>query len=297
MAYGVVYLIIDETNDLEYVGQTTQSVEKRFKEHARNKKSLIGKSIRAHGAENFVVVILKECESPEKLDRWEKYFIKSRNTLFPNGYNFTEGGEGTVGYSFTDEQRANVAAARKGRILSAEHKAKIGASVKGENNAFFGKLHTDEARAKMAIAHRIETPYKNLVAELNARGLLYTALAGIFGLSLSSVSEKIHGKKNFTAKDIAKLEKFFDKPIEYLLQRDDGLAVTLSKRSVSPFNNLMIEMEKHQLTYTALAKLLGISISSLSMKMNNKQIFTERNKKKLAEIFGKPIEYLLQRDD
>ena len=297
MAYGVVYLIVDGTNDLEYVGQTTKTAEERFKEHMRNKKSLIGKSIRAHGVENFTVVILKECERPEELDRWEKYFIKWRNTMYPNGYNFTEGGEGTVGYSFTDEQRANVAAARKGKTLSAEHKVKIGASVRGENNGFFGKRHTDEARAKMAIAHRIETPYKNLVAELDERGFLYTALAGILGLSLSSVSEKMHGKKNFTAKDIAKLEKFFDKPIEYLLQRDDGLAVTLSKRNVSPFKNLLREMEKRQLTYTALAKLLGISISSLSIKMNNKQNFTKRNKIKLVEIFNKPIEYLLQRDD
>lgn len=47
--YGVVYLLIDGTNDWEYVGQTTKTVEKRFKKHTQA-DSYIGRAIRAHGA-------------------------------------------------------------------------------------------------------------------------------------------------------------------------------------------------------------------------------------------------------
>ena len=94
--YGIVYLIIDGTNDLEYVGQTTHSAEERFKEHAIS-KYYIGNAIRAHGVENFTTAILKECASKEELDLWEKHFIKSRSTKIPYGYNFTDGGEGVKG--------------------------------------------------------------------------------------------------------------------------------------------------------------------------------------------------------
>ena len=80
MAFGVIYLLIDGTNDKEYVGQTTQTVEERFKEHKRCKTSNIGRAIRKHGAENFSTAILKVCESQEELNCWERHFIKSRGT-------------------------------------------------------------------------------------------------------------------------------------------------------------------------------------------------------------------------
>ena len=38
---GVVYLLIDGTNDCEYVGQTVQPLAKRFNAHASCKKTLM----------------------------------------------------------------------------------------------------------------------------------------------------------------------------------------------------------------------------------------------------------------
>lgn len=52
--YGVVYLLIDGTNDMEHVGQTTRSGKARFKEHTKA-DSCIGRAIRAHGADMFVI--------------------------------------------------------------------------------------------------------------------------------------------------------------------------------------------------------------------------------------------------
>ena len=91
--YGVVYTMIDGTNDMEYVGQTTRTVEERFKEHAKA-DSYIGNAIRAHGEDMFVIAILKVCYSKEELDKWERHMIRSRDTKCPNGYNLTDGGEG-----------------------------------------------------------------------------------------------------------------------------------------------------------------------------------------------------------
>ena len=91
--YGVIYLLIDGTNDREYVGQTTKTFEERFNEHKCGTQ-YIDRAIRKRGVEMFATAILKVCYNREELDYWERYFIKYRNTMAPNGYNLTEGGEG-----------------------------------------------------------------------------------------------------------------------------------------------------------------------------------------------------------
>ena len=245
--YGVVYLIIDGTNDKEYVGQTIHSVEGRFKKHMK-KDFYIGKAIRAHGVENFTTAILKECESKEELDRWEKHFIKSRDTMVPNGYNLTNGGEGNIpceetraklsairkGVTKSPEHRAKIGAAHKGKIVSDETRAKIGATSRGrhhsyktrakmsakhtgEKNAFFGKHHTNETISKISVKRRHKTPYKNLLHELDARQWSYTHLAVLMELTQSSISNKMTVKTNFTEKDKVKLVEIFGLPAEYLL--------------------------------------------------------------------------------
>lgn len=56
-------------------------------------------------------------------------------------------------------------------------------------------------------------------------------------------------------------------------------------------------MDNRNLSYVELAKLLGISSGSVSLKMRGKIRFMDSEKNKLAEIFGKPIEYLLKCDE
>ncbi|MBR1804992.1 MAG: GIY-YIG nuclease family protein [Selenomonadaceae bacterium] len=172
-AGGVVYLLIDGTNDFEYVGQTTRSAEERFKEHAKA-DSYIGNVIRAHGADMFVVVVLKICHSKEELDYWERRLIKSRNTKAPFGYNCTDGGEGIVGCAEITREKMRKA-------------------NRGENNPNYGK----------ASVRRCRSPYKNLIAELEARKLNYTAFAKLLGLSIAAISMRLSGKKKFTARDAA----------------------------------------------------------------------------------------------
>ena len=260
MAYGVIYLIIDGTNDKEYVGQTTLSIKKRFKKHKQCKKSLIGKAIRAHGEEMFFIVVLKECESKEELNYWEKHFIKSRYTKVPNGYNLTDGGEGTPGLEFTPEhcaklsiaaierfkdptERAKMVMINTGKSLTTETRAKLSVVNSGENNPFFGKHHTEESLAKMSEAHRgntawvgrhhrkeskiklsiarrADSPFKNLLAEMDKRQMSYKDLAELLGLARTTLPEKIRGEKNFTKEQVAKLEEIFGLPAEYLLKRD-----------------------------------------------------------------------------
>lgn len=206
-----------------------------------------------------------------------------------------------TGCSCSDETRARISAAGKGVSKSLEHRAKIAASERG-------KKQTPETKAKLSEKRRGETPYKNLLAEISSKRITYATLAKLLGLGHQTFSDKMRDKQRFTTEQIAKLVEYFGKPAEYLMARDDGLAATKTEeercakisstlRQNSPYKNLLIEMDKHQMTYNQLANLMGLlSSASISMKMHSKQNFTPAQIAKLVEIFQKPAEYLLARD-
>ena len=167
----------------------------------------------------------------------------------------------------------------------------------GEKNPFFGKHHTGENRTKFSKMNRGESPYKNLLKEMDELNITYTSLTVLLGISQANISRKMLGERKFTAKDIAKLVEIFGCPAEYLMARDDGIVVTPSNRGKTPFKNLAKELEKRNMTYTALGKLMGLSHQSISEKMHGKKRFTEKDWAKLSEILNCPVEYLMQRDE
>lgn len=171
------------------------------------------------------------------------------------------------------------------------------ASRSGERNGFFGKQHTDEARMTFSENNRGESPYKNLLAEMSKQYISYVGLAKLLGVSQANLSRKMLGERRFTRKDIDKLFEIFGMPAEYLLARDDGKIMVPSNRGKTPFKNLAKELQKQNISYTDLGKLLGVTHQSISDKMKCRRKFTEAEWQKLSEILGKPAEYLTARDD
>lgn len=216
--FGVVYLIWNMVNGKKYVGQTTQSLKKRFRAHTRA-NSAVGRAIRKYGKKNFRYGIIKSCASKKEMDYWEKYFIVALHCKTPNGYNLTDGGGGTVGYTLSDETRANMSKSRSGKNhpnygkkRPPETCAKISASKSGKS------LSTAHC-AKISAVKRNSSPYKNLTAEPDKRQFTYTYLAELMGIHLASVFRKMLGKCKFLDKDKVKLVEIFGLPIEYLLER------------------------------------------------------------------------------
>ena len=80
-------------------------------------------------------------------------------------------------------------------------------------------LSKTERYEKMSAARRVETPYKNLLAEMDERQISYKKLKKMLGLKGGSVSLKMRGKQNFTVQQIAKLVEIFNKPAKYLMTR------------------------------------------------------------------------------
>ena len=88
--YGSVYCIENRINNKKYIGITTRSLQKRFKEHCKA-ESAIGRAIR----KNFIYYELERASTKKELFELEKYYIAKYKT-FKNGYNSTIGGDGVV---------------------------------------------------------------------------------------------------------------------------------------------------------------------------------------------------------
>jgi group I intron endonuclease len=100
----IVYRATNKINGKCYIGYTTKSIDERIKEHiyrskSKNDKSyfyLFKKSLRKYGIDSFKWDVLENCESKQDCCLKEIYYIKKYNTISPNGYNLTEGGNGGV---------------------------------------------------------------------------------------------------------------------------------------------------------------------------------------------------------
>ena len=94
MAY--IYQITNDVNGKIYIGKTEFSIEKRFKEHCRdrNRRNLenrpLYRAMNKYGIEHFHIKLLEETDNPEER---EVYWIEQMNS-YHNGYNATMGGDG-----------------------------------------------------------------------------------------------------------------------------------------------------------------------------------------------------------
>ena len=94
---GIIYKITSPSGKV-YVGQTIRSFEKRVAEHKRESSccTLIKRAIDKYGDEmNYELI--EENVPQEQLDEREIYWINHFNSLAPDGYNCTTGGQFTKG--------------------------------------------------------------------------------------------------------------------------------------------------------------------------------------------------------
>ena len=187
MSYGIVYLLLCEKSGFCYIGQTVSTLQARWKGHCSYALKLksqweISKAIREHGVDSFKLSILCECESKEELNIKERQFIKEHNSVWPNGYNMTNGGEGPC-----ELTRRKISLSHKGKKLSEEHRCNIGKSLQGRRGAMLGKKHSAETKLKMSNAamgkpkgFRTELHRQNLGKSLKGKWAWNKGLASEF---------------------------------------------------------------------------------------------------------------------
>ncbi len=129
----LIYKIQNKINGLCYIGQTIGPLKKRIAGHLSWGGCVrIYRSIKKYGIENFDISIIDETATTrEELSELEKKYILEYNSLSPNGYNLTSGGNNR--FIVSEESRKKISLSQKGipetektkKILSDAHKGKI----------------------------------------------------------------------------------------------------------------------------------------------------------------------------
>lgn len=110
-----VYKITNSVNDKVYIGITCRPIMKRFWQHC-SKGNALYNSIKKYGKDKFKIEHIATSENRENLGHLESLLIEQYNSMYPNGYNLTSGGEMTWKVSeHTKELLRNKIAWNKGK--------------------------------------------------------------------------------------------------------------------------------------------------------------------------------------
>lgn len=156
----LVYLIENKCNGKRYVGQTTRSLDWRWRNHVgaseRGAPQVINRAIRKYGPDAFVCSVLGTATSQNELDALETKFILELQTLSPAGYNLTTGGEHPT---VTDEVRAKHSVKSKGHHRWTPEAIAKSVATRRRNGKY---AVSEETRDRMSAAARRQTN-RNLV--------------------------------------------------------------------------------------------------------------------------------------
>ena len=144
---GYVYKITNTVNNKSYIGiSVNEPTQGRIKKHLSGRGNrIIARAVKKYGKDVFTYEILAANVFDEFLPDLEVAYIANFNTVVPNGYNLTHGGDGAG--SPSAEARRKMSEARKGKKLSAE-------SIRKRTEAQKGKKRSAESIRKAAEANR-----------------------------------------------------------------------------------------------------------------------------------------------
>jgi len=117
--YGCIYMHTNTVTGKSYIGQTIKGWYIRWKAHcndayAYRSKSHFHAAIRKYGEDVWEHSVLVDDVLTELLDEYEINLIEKYDT-FNNGYNHNIGGGSNRGYRHTEEQKAKISKAHKGK--------------------------------------------------------------------------------------------------------------------------------------------------------------------------------------
>lgn len=146
----LIYKITNLINNKIYIGQTTFSVEKRFKMHLnafkKGQDTKLYNAMQQYGVENFIPEVIEYCESKQQLDQREIYWISYYNSTV-NGYNMALGGDINPMHSPQCKQRHDTS------MSSAEVRHKISNSLKSYRKEHPFTLEHQLALSKSAMGN------------------------------------------------------------------------------------------------------------------------------------------------
>lgn len=158
--FNYIYKITNITNGKIYIGKhSTNNLNDGYMGSGR----ILKKAINKYGLENFTKEYLVFCDKEDKLNWFERFYIKKYGSTNADiGYNLTPGGDGfsvgnipwNTGKHHSEETRKKISEIQIGRIpcnkgktYSEEYKSKLSDSHKG-------KHPSEETRKKMSLSQK-----------------------------------------------------------------------------------------------------------------------------------------------
>ena len=148
-----------------YIGKTSQTLKKRWKNGKGYKGTLFASAIEEFGWDKIEHEILAENLQEEEAKRLHEYYIEKYRSFigYPdcNGYNMSTG-EGTTGWQPTDETKQKISESNQGKTShlgfhhSEETKKRISDFHKG-NQYRKGKTQSEETKKRISESHKGKT--------------------------------------------------------------------------------------------------------------------------------------------
>lgn len=192
----IIYLITNNINGKQYVGQTTRALEKRWQEHTCRgitAKSAVKSAIKKYGKENFTIQQIDSASNLEELNKKEIDWINKLDTL-NLGYNLHLGGGST---EITEETREKLSKAAKGRKLSKSHILRL-------KEVHVGSKRSKKSKEKMSAAAKKDTnrishlnnisPRKKIIDNKNTIYNSITQASKTLNISRSSIYKVLKGE-------------------------------------------------------------------------------------------------------
>ena len=210
-----LYCFTNTINSKRYVG-ITSNIQRRYNQHksGRNRCPVFSSAIKKYGFENFEFVVIKENLTCEEAKLLEKEFIKNFNSMVPNGYNRTEGGDASVKHN--EESRRKISESNKNYLLNhphvrtgrkhSEETKKLLSELalkrtnrpRGVDHWHYGKRPNDATIEKMKIQNSLgNNPFAKKVIDLNTN-VIYSCIneaKQVYGVSHSMISMICSGKR------------------------------------------------------------------------------------------------------
>lgn len=153
-----LYIATNVVNGKQYVGLSKEFRKRLISHKCAKTKSAFHAAIKEYGFDKFVFSHIADAFDLQSACDLERMLIQQHNTLAPNGYNLTVGGQiGPVGLKHDAKTKKKIGEANRNRPV--EMQAKFALAQKGQvrsqefkdnlSKQFKGRKHTPEAIAKI----------------------------------------------------------------------------------------------------------------------------------------------------